>query len=133
MGILGILLLVIFIITSVLLILIVMVQDEQGEGIGGLFGGGSTTPFGSRSGNILTKATSIMGAIFLVCAAFLAYINKSDASDSGIYAEETTDWWNNNTADDESENLIDPGTVLDLGLDSGVDGIIPSESESHGQ
>ena len=115
MGILAILLLVIFIITSILLILIVMVQDEQGEGIGGLFGGGSTTPFGSRSGNILTKATSIMGAIFLVSAAFLAYLNKSDASDAGIKQEESTNWWNDASAD-SPENNLDSGTVLDLGL-----------------
>ena len=34
-------LLVIFVISSLLLIAIVLIQDEQGEGMGGLFGGGS--------------------------------------------------------------------------------------------
>ena len=130
MGILGILLLVIFIITSVLLIIIVMIQDEQGEGIGGLFGGGSTTPFGSRSGNILTKATSVMGAVFLICAAFLAYLNKSDISDSDIKREEAIEWWDKDTVDDQAENIISSDAVLDLGLDiPGTEDSINTESE----
>ena len=77
MALLGIVLLVIFIISAILLIIIVLLQDEQGEGIGGLFGGGSSTAFGSRSGNVLTKFTSILGAIFLVCSFGLAWVNKT--------------------------------------------------------
>lgn len=77
MALLGIILLVIFIISAILLIIIVLLQDDQGEGIGGLFGGGSSTAFGSRSGNVLTKFTSILGAIFMVCSFGLAWVNKS--------------------------------------------------------
>ena len=55
MGLIGIVLLVILVISAVLLVLVVLVQDEQGEGIGGIFGGGSNTAFGSRSGNVLTR------------------------------------------------------------------------------
>ena len=55
MGIIGIVLLVIMAISAVLLVLVVLVQDDQGEGIGGIFGGGSNTAFGSRSGNVLTR------------------------------------------------------------------------------
>ena len=101
MGILGVILLVVFSISSLLLIVIVLIQDEQGEGIGGLFGGGSSTTFGSRSGNILTKFTSILAAIFLVCSFALAWINRTPesgdllgASRRGAGQELTVDeWW----------------------------------------
>jgi preprotein translocase subunit SecG len=78
-----------------------MIQDEQGEGLGGIFGGGSSTPFGSRSGNVLTKFTSILGAVFLVCSFALAWINRTPESGDVIGAarrqgltEQQTEWWN---------------------------------------
>jgi preprotein translocase subunit SecG len=77
MGVIGIVLLVILIISAILLVLVVLVQDDQGEGIGGIFGGGSNTAFGSRSGNVLTRFTSVLAAIFLVCCFAVAWVNKS--------------------------------------------------------
>ena len=62
---------------SVILILLVMIQDEQGEGLGGIFGGGSATPFGSRSGNVLTRFTSIVSAIFFVVCLVIGLFNRS--------------------------------------------------------
>ena len=73
MGLLSIVLLVIFALAALLMILVIMLQDDQGEGIGGLFGGGSSSAFGSRSGNILTRFTAILGAIFIVGAFALAW------------------------------------------------------------
>lgn len=99
MGILEIILLIIFIIGSLLLIAIVLLQDEQGEGLGGLFGGGSSTAFGSRSGNVLTKFTSILGAIFLVCSFGLAWVSRTiDKGDvigtaRRTSAQEAEEWW----------------------------------------
>ena len=75
MGVIGIILLVVFVISSILLVVIVLIQDDQGEGIGGLFGGGGSTAFGSRSGNVLTKFTSILAAAFLICSFGMAWIN----------------------------------------------------------
>ncbi|MBN1646433.1 MAG: preprotein translocase subunit SecG [Spirochaetales bacterium] len=103
MGFLGIVLLVLFIINAILLILIVLMQDEQGEGIGGLFGGGSATPFGSRSGNVLTKVTSVLVAIFLILAFFLAFINKSDSDTNSILLENETTWWMDSAQDTGNE------------------------------
>jgi preprotein translocase subunit SecG len=101
MSILGILLLVIFSIASLLLIVIVLMQDEQGEGLGGLFGGGSATPFGSRSGNVLTKLTSILAGIFLVGSFALAWVNKTPetgdvlgaARRGGAVEQTVEEWW----------------------------------------
>ena len=110
MGIIGIILLVIFVLCSLLLIGIVLIQDEQGEGIGGLFGGGSATPFGSRSGNILTRFTSVLGMLFLVVAFSLAWVNKTPetgdvlgAARRGAADEKTIqEWWLPDSETEES-------------------------------
>jgi len=64
-------------ISAVLLVLVVLVQDDQGEGIGGIFGGGSNTAFGSRSGNVLTRLTAVLAAIFLITVFGMAWVNRS--------------------------------------------------------
>ena len=101
MGLLSIILLVIFALAALIMILMIMLQDDQGEGIGGLFGGGSTTPFGSRSGNILTRFTSILGAIFIVGAFALGWLNRSPETTDivekarleRIQEAEESNWW----------------------------------------
>jgi preprotein translocase subunit SecG len=65
MDILTLLLVILLFIIAILLILIVLVQDDQGDAMGGLFGGSSSSAFGSRSGNILTRTTSILGTLFV--------------------------------------------------------------------
>ena len=77
MGILSIVLLVFFIINAVLLILLVLIQNDEGSGLGGIFGGGSNTAFGSRSGNVLTRATTILGSLFLVISLGLALLSRT--------------------------------------------------------
>ncbi len=87
MGIVGTVFLVLFAITAVLIIALVMLQDEQGEGFGGLFGnGGSSTPFGASSGSVLTKATSILGVFFIVSSLVVAMAYKSGEKDDVIGA-----------------------------------------------
>jgi len=101
MGLLSIVLLVIFAIAALLMILVIMLQDDQGEGIGGLFGGGSSSAFGSRSGNILTRFTSILGAIFIVGAFALAWLNRTPESTDilqkarleKVQQAEESNWW----------------------------------------
>jgi preprotein translocase subunit SecG len=101
MGLLSIVLLVIFAIAAVLMILVIMLQDDQGEGIGGLFGGGSSSAFGPRSGNILTRFTSILGAIFIVGAFALAWLNRTPESSDIVerarleqmQEAEDSNWW----------------------------------------
>ena len=99
MGIISVLLIVIFIITAILLVVVILLQDEQGEGLGGLFGGGSSTPFGSRSGNILTRFTSILGAVFLFCSFGIAWVNRTPQSGDVLgaakrqEAQTAQEWW----------------------------------------
>ncbi|QQO11222.1 preprotein translocase subunit SecG [Breznakiella homolactica] len=99
MGVLNVILLVFFVIVSVLLILIVLIQNEDGDSLGGIFAGGSSSAFGSRSGNVLTKTTSVLGMLFLVISFSLALINRTP-SGSGVEAagrqmttESDSEWW----------------------------------------
>lgn len=94
-------LIVIFVISAILLTTVILLQDDQGEGIGGLFGGGSGTAFGSRTGNVLTKFTSVLAAIFLVTAFAVAWLNRSGTEEDieakarakALEEVEASDWY----------------------------------------
>jgi len=79
MGVLTVVLLVFFVIDAVLLVLFVLLQTEEGDGLGGIFAGGSNTAFGSRSGNFLTRTTTVLGALFLVISLGLALLSRTPA------------------------------------------------------
>jgi preprotein translocase subunit SecG len=63
---------VVVIIASILLVLMVLVQTSKNDM--GLFQSTSQSVFGSRSGDVLTKTTSILAAIFLLGSFALAYL-----------------------------------------------------------
>jgi preprotein translocase subunit SecG len=69
-----------------LLILLVLIQNEEGDSLGGIFAGGSGSAFGSRSGNVLTRSTSVLGALFLIISLGLALISRTP-SGSGVEEE----------------------------------------------
>ena len=77
MSILGIVMLVFFVVVAILLILLVLIQNEEGDSLGGLFAGGSGSAFGSRSGNVLTRATTILGSLFFIISLGLAILNRT--------------------------------------------------------
>ncbi|HVP19817.1 MAG TPA: preprotein translocase subunit SecG [Spirochaetia bacterium] len=101
MGVISVVLLVILVVSAVLLVLVVLVQDDQGEGLGGIFGGGSTTPFGSRSGNVLTRFTAILAAVFLFSILGIAWVNKAPeagnvigrAREQALKGGQQQNWW----------------------------------------
>ena len=120
MSVLGIVLLVFFVIVAILLILLVLVQNEEGDSLGGIFAGGSNTAFGSRSGNVLTRATTVLGALFLIISLGMALVNRTSAGNVEAAAQEllpetgTSDWVSGeiaaptlNNTDDTAENQIE--------------------------
>lgn len=111
MGIIETLLLILFAISAVLLIIVVLMQDDQGEGLGGIFGGGSSTPFGSSSGNVLTKITGILGVVFIVSSLGLAYISRTVEDDDVLgearrsnTTEQGQSWFENSDSGDSASS-----------------------------
>ncbi len=99
MGFFGIVLLVLFAIVCALLIFLVIIQDQEGEGLGGLFSGAGSAAFGPRSSNVIVKFTYVLGGLFFVIAFSLALINRGDSIgdvEAAARGQETqsTEWWN---------------------------------------
>ncbi len=73
-----------------ILMLVILLQPGKGADVGAAFGGGiSTSVFGARgTGNILSKATTVVAALFMVTSITLAlYSNSSMRSGTDIQDE----------------------------------------------
>ena len=115
MGILGVALLVLFVIVAILLILLVLIQDEEGDGLGGIFAGGSGSAFGSRSGNVLTRTTTILGALFLVISIGLALMHRNpvgkgvEEAGRSLSGEGASEWFLEDNAAPETGAEVNEG------------------------
>src|SRR5829696_3032291 len=64
--------LVLFVFVCLFLILLILIQKGRGGGLASAFGGaGGNTAFGSKTGDVLTWATSVVFGIFLLLAVAL--------------------------------------------------------------
>jgi protein translocase SecG subunit len=73
---------ILFLFICCILILLVLIQKGRGGGLSSAFGGaGGNTAFGAKTGDVLTWATSVVFAIFIVLAMVLGLVaerfNKS--------------------------------------------------------
>ena len=61
-----------FIFICVIMTLLILIQKGRGGGLSGAFGGaGGNTAFGTKTGDVLTWATSIIFGLFILIAVFL--------------------------------------------------------------
>ena len=68
------------IIVSVALIIIVLMQSGKAQGLSGSIAGGAETFFGKNKGRtidgILSKFTSVVAVLFIICSVLLFVLNK---------------------------------------------------------
>lgn len=69
---------IVHVFVCLVLVGVVLLQQGKGGGMGAAFGGATTQVFGGRgAGNILTRATAICAAIFMLTSVSLAYLSSS--------------------------------------------------------
>ena len=103
---------VFFFLISVLLMIVVLIQPGSSGGMG-IFGGGSQSAFGTKTGNVMTKFTTVLAALFLLVSFILGYLN---ARQGRIETEELLD------VKETVEQLSEEGqTGRGTGEDIGVD------------
>lgn len=69
---------IIHVFVCLVLMFVVLLQQGKGGGMGSAFGGASAQVFGgSGAGNILTRATAICAAVFMLTSVSLAYMSSS--------------------------------------------------------
>jgi preprotein translocase subunit SecG len=69
---------VLYVLACLMLVLVVLLQQGKGGDIASAFGGGgSQTAFGARAGaTVLTKATAILGTLFMIGALTLGIMGR---------------------------------------------------------
>lgn len=66
---------ILFFVISLLLMVVVLIQPGSSGGLG-FFGGGSQSAFGTRTGNVLTRFTTVLAGLFLIVSFVLGYLNS---------------------------------------------------------
>ncbi|WKC76720.1 preprotein translocase subunit SecG [Borreliella valaisiana] len=101
-----------FFIVSIFIILLVLIQDEQGDGIGGVFGGGSSSIFGAKSSSVAVKITGFFIALFFIFVILLSFMNTRRADNSFLNdiktenKDSSTFWNNENNENNESDTNV---------------------------
>ena len=68
----------VYVLACLMLLLVVLLQQGKGGDMASAFGGGgSQTAFGARAGaSVLTRATTVLGALFILGALLLAVMGQ---------------------------------------------------------
>ena len=71
-------------VTCILMVGVILLQKSKGQGIGMAFGAGvGEALFGAQAGNVLTKTTVVLAAIFLLNTTLLALMGASHRATAG--------------------------------------------------
>jgi preprotein translocase subunit SecG len=75
---------ILFLMTSVILTLLVLIQRGRGGGLAGAFGGaGGSSAFGTKTADVFTKATAVIGGIFFLLAILTAFAMHEQPAATG--------------------------------------------------
>ena len=64
----------VFFVISIIMMAIILIQPGSSGGLG-FIGGGSQSAFGTQTGSVMTKLTTILAALFFISAFVLGYLN----------------------------------------------------------
>ena len=103
-------LLVLQIIVTVSMVIIILIQRSSSDGMAGLAGGGNALMSGRASANLLTKITSILGAVFIINSLAMATIAARASNDASSLVDELSIEKNATTASDENAGSADATT-----------------------
>jgi preprotein translocase subunit SecG len=67
---------VLFFIVSVILTLVILLQPGSEGGMGFIGGGGSQSAFGTKTGTVMTRFTTVLAALFMLVSFVLGYLNS---------------------------------------------------------
>lgn len=118
----------IFALMCVFLMLLILIQKGRGGGLSSAFGGaGGNTAFGTKTGDVLTWATSIGFALFLLLAMGLVWTGKAlEANTAGGPAPTAAP--DGEDAEGES-SLPDAPMTSEPGVDPDADGTANDEPQ----
>ena len=73
---------VLILLVSLFMILLVLIQRGKGGGLAGAFGGvGGSSAFGSRAGDLFTRITIIVAAVWILLIMIHVKVAQSDRAD----------------------------------------------------
>ncbi len=87
---LGTLLMIVLVLLSLFMVVLILLQRGKGGGLAGAFGGqGGQSAFGTKAGDVFTKATVVTALFWIVlCAAAVkVYTGTGDRIDPGLGSE----------------------------------------------
>ena len=75
-------LIILYVVNCIALVVIVLLQSGKGGGLTGIFGsgGGGQTIFGARTGDVMTKTTTVLAICFMLFSLFLAILSANRTS-----------------------------------------------------
>lgn len=117
MGTLAVVLQILLLLVGMFMILIVLLQRGRGGGLAGAFGGmGGQSAFGTKAGDVFTRITVVVAAIWVVLAGVSGVAMRKSAN---TYAEELPNGVESLEADgDEGTSGSGAGTIPPLGGES---------------
>ncbi len=107
---------VFFVLVCLLLIFIIAIQDQNSQGLGGVFSDASNAAFGSHVGSVVNRATAVLSIAFILLALIVAMVNKSGSSDKLLeqvdanQVQQTTEWWNASASNAEDASQVPAAT-----------------------
>jgi len=75
-------LIILYVVVCIALVVIVLLQSGKGGGLTGIFGsgGGGQTIFGARTGDVMTKTTTVLAVCFMLFSLVLAILSANRTS-----------------------------------------------------